>query len=87
MEIGTAAQLPTEPCSVHGEPRPRLVRDLPSEGELPRAELAVDLSQVTPVVGEQSHAAGGERSLQLRKGKHETAAGAGKRSGGKAKDR
>jgi len=32
------------------EPRPRLVRDLPSEGELPRAELAVDLSQVTPVV-------------------------------------
>ncbi len=50
MEIGTAAQLPTEPCSVHGEPRTRLVRDLPSEGELPRAELAVDLSQVTPVV-------------------------------------
>ena len=50
MEIGTAAQLPTEPCSVHGEPRTRLVRELPSEGELPRAELAVDLSQVTPVV-------------------------------------
>ena len=50
MEIGTAAQLPTEPCSVHGEPRTRLVRDLPSEGELPRAKLAVDLSQVTPVV-------------------------------------
>ena len=50
MEIGTAAQLPTEPCNVHGEPRTRLVRELPSEGELPRAELAVDLSQVTPVV-------------------------------------
>src|SRR5947209_6889491 len=50
MEIGTAAQVPTEPCSVHGEPRTRLVRDLPSEGELPRAKLAVDLSQVTPVV-------------------------------------
>src|SRR5438874_9883316 len=50
MEIGTAAQLPTEPCSVHGEPRARLVRELPSEGELPRAQLAVDLSQVTPVV-------------------------------------
>ena len=50
MEIGTAAQLPSEPCNVHGEPRARLVRELPSEGELPRAELAVDLSQVTPVV-------------------------------------
>ncbi len=50
MEIGTAAQLPTEPCNVHGEPRTRLVRELPSEGELPRAELAVDLSQITPVV-------------------------------------
>jgi membrane carboxypeptidase/penicillin-binding protein len=50
MEIGTAAQLPTEPCNVHGEPRTRLVRELPSEGELPRAELAVDLSQVIPVV-------------------------------------
>jgi len=50
MEIGTAAQLPTEPCNVHGEPRARLVRELPSEGELPRAQLAVDLSQVTPVV-------------------------------------
>jgi 1A family penicillin-binding protein len=50
MEIGTAAQLPTEPCNVHGEPRTRLVRELPSEGELPRAEIAVDLSQITPVV-------------------------------------
>ena len=50
MEIGTAAQLPSEPCNVHGEPRARLVRELPSEGELPRAQLAVDLSQVTPVV-------------------------------------
>jgi 1A family penicillin-binding protein len=50
MEIGTAAQLPTEPCNIHGEPRTRLVRELPSEGELPRAELAVDLSQITPVV-------------------------------------
>jgi membrane carboxypeptidase/penicillin-binding protein len=50
MEIGTAAQLPTEPCNVHGEPRTRLVHELPSEGELPRAELAVDVSQITPVV-------------------------------------
>jgi penicillin-binding protein 1A len=49
MEIATAAQAPTEPCNVHGEPRARLARNLPS-GELPRAALAVDLSEVTPVV-------------------------------------
>ncbi len=48
METATAAQAPTEPCNIHGEPRARLVRDLPS-GDLPRAELAVDLSEVTPV--------------------------------------
>jgi penicillin-binding protein 1A len=49
MEIATPTQMPTESCSVHGEPRARLVRDLPS-GDLPRAELAVDLSEVTPVI-------------------------------------
>jgi len=49
MEIATSAQMPTEPCNVHGEPRARLVRDLPSS-DLPRAELAVDLSEVTSVV-------------------------------------
>jgi 1A family penicillin-binding protein len=49
MEIATSAQMPTEPCNVHGEPRARLVRDLPSS-DLPRAELAVDLSEVTPVI-------------------------------------
>jgi len=49
MEIATSAQMPTEPCNVHGEPRVRLVRDLPSS-DLPRAELAVDLSEVTPVI-------------------------------------
>ena len=49
MEIATSAQTPTEPCNVHGEPRARLVRDLPSS-DLPRAELAVDLSEVTSVV-------------------------------------
>jgi penicillin-binding protein 1A len=49
MEIATAAQAPPESCNVHGEPRARLVRNLPS-GELPRAALAVDLSEVTPVV-------------------------------------
>jgi penicillin-binding protein 1A len=48
MEIATPAQMPTEPCNVHGEPRARLVRDLPS-GDLPRAALAVDLSEVTPI--------------------------------------
>jgi hypothetical protein len=41
--------MPTEPCNVHGEPRARLVRDLPS-GDLPHAELAVNLSEVTPVI-------------------------------------
>ncbi len=49
MEIATPTQMPTESCNVHGEPRARLVRDLPS-GDLPRAELAVDLSEVTPVI-------------------------------------
>ncbi len=49
MEIGTASQLPTEPCNVHGEPRIRLVHDLP-ETDLPRAQLAVDLSEVQPVI-------------------------------------
>jgi 1A family penicillin-binding protein len=49
MEIATLAQIPTETCNVHGEPRARLVRNLPSS-DLPRAELAVDLSEVTPVV-------------------------------------
>ena len=48
LEIATATQAPTELCNVHGEPRTRLVRDLPGS-DLPRAELAVDVSQVTPV--------------------------------------
>jgi 1A family penicillin-binding protein len=48
MELATSTQTPSEPCNVHGEPRTRLVRDLP-RSELPRAELAVDLSEVTPV--------------------------------------
>ena len=48
MEVATPAQVPMEPCNVHGEPRTLLVRDLPSS-DLPRAELAVDLSEVTPV--------------------------------------
>jgi 1A family penicillin-binding protein len=49
MEIGTPAQLPTEPCNVHGEPTTRLVRAFPA-AEWPRAELAVDLNQVKPVI-------------------------------------
>jgi 1A family penicillin-binding protein len=48
MELATSAQTPTEPCNVHGEPRARLVRDLPPS-DLPRAAPAVDLSEVTPV--------------------------------------
>jgi penicillin-binding protein 1A len=48
MELATATQTPSEPCNVHGEPRTRLVRDLPPS-DLPRAALAVDLSEVTPV--------------------------------------
>jgi membrane peptidoglycan carboxypeptidase len=48
MEVATSSQTPSEPCNVHGEPRTRLVRDLPPS-DLPRAALAVDLSEVTPV--------------------------------------
>jgi hypothetical protein len=40
--------MPTEPCSVHGEARTRLVRDLPASG-FPRASLAVDPKQVQPI--------------------------------------
>jgi 1A family penicillin-binding protein len=49
LEIASAAQMPTESCNVHGEARARLVRDLPASG-FPRAALAVDPTQVTPVV-------------------------------------
>ncbi len=49
MEIATPSQAPTEPCNVHGESRARLVREFPAS-DLPRAALAVDLSDVTPVV-------------------------------------
>ena len=49
LEIATPAQMPAEPCNVHGEPRTRLARDVPS-GDLPRAELAVDLTKVNPVI-------------------------------------
>ena len=49
MEFATAEQMPTEPCNVHGEPHARLVHDAPTT-EFPRAELAVDLSDVKPVI-------------------------------------
>jgi 1A family penicillin-binding protein len=48
MEIATPSQAPTEACNIHGEPRARLAREFGSS-DLPRAELAVDLSEVTPV--------------------------------------
>jgi hypothetical protein len=48
MEIATEAQAPTELCNIHGEPRARIAREFGSS-ELPRAELAVNLTQVTPV--------------------------------------
>jgi penicillin-binding protein 1A len=49
IELATSAQMPTEPCNVHGEVRARLVRDLPASG-FPRASLAVDPKQVKPIV-------------------------------------
>ncbi|MEY2549995.1 MAG: penicillin-binding protein, partial [Verrucomicrobiota bacterium] len=48
VELATSAQMPTEPCGVHGEARTRLVRDLPASG-FPRASLAVDPKQVQPI--------------------------------------
>ncbi len=49
MEIATPSQAPTEPCNVHGEPRARLARGFGSS-DLPRAALAVNLSEITPIV-------------------------------------
>jgi penicillin-binding protein 1A len=48
MELATQAQAPTEPCNVHGEPRARIAREF-GTSDLPRAELAVNLTQVMPV--------------------------------------
>jgi hypothetical protein len=48
MEIGTQSQVPTQLCTIHGEPRARLARFF-SSSDLPRAELAVDVSEVAPV--------------------------------------
>ena len=48
-EIATPSQAPTGSCTVHGEPRARLAREFPAS-DLPRAALAVNLTEVTPVV-------------------------------------
>ena len=48
-EIATPAQMPTESCNIHGEPRAPLVAEAPA-AEAPRAQLAADLSEVKPVV-------------------------------------
>ncbi|HEV2095788.1 MAG TPA: transglycosylase domain-containing protein [Chthoniobacterales bacterium] len=47
-ELATTAQMPTDPCNVHGEARARLVRDLPTSG-VPRAALVADTKQLEPV--------------------------------------
>jgi 1A family penicillin-binding protein len=49
LEIGTAAQLPTDACNVHGEPRMRVVKEN-TETEFPRAAAAVDLNDIQPVI-------------------------------------
>jgi penicillin-binding protein 1A len=50
MEIATPAQMPTEPCNVHGEPRARIVTEAQTEGAAaPRAEPAANLSEVKPI--------------------------------------
>jgi 1A family penicillin-binding protein len=48
-EIATPAQMPTETCNVHGEPRAPVVADAPAP-EVPRAQLAADLTEVKPVI-------------------------------------
>src|SRR5260370_6736477 len=48
-EIATPAQMPTEPCNVHGEPRVPVVADAPA-AEAPRAQLAADLTEVKPII-------------------------------------
>jgi len=48
-EIATPAQMPTETCNVHGEPRAPVVADAPAP-EVPRAQLAADLTELKPVI-------------------------------------
>ena len=49
VEIGTAAQLPTESCNIHGEQRVRLVKDTEESG-FPKAASAIDLSEIPAVI-------------------------------------
>jgi penicillin-binding protein 1A len=49
VEIGTSAQLPKEPCNVHGEGHARLARDA-GDSEFPRAASVVDLTAIPAVV-------------------------------------
>jgi 1A family penicillin-binding protein len=50
MEIASPTQMPSESCNVHGDPSTRIAREFASsETDLPRAELAVDISNVRPV--------------------------------------
>src|SRR5256714_10643641 len=48
VEIATQAQMPTERCNIHGEPRAQTIADA-AQPEVPRAELANDVSDVRPV--------------------------------------
>jgi 1A family penicillin-binding protein len=49
-ELASPAQMPTEPCNVHGEPAALVAREFPSgDAGLPRAQLAVDPGSVAPV--------------------------------------
>jgi 1A family penicillin-binding protein len=48
MELATEGQAPTDLCTIHGEPKARLAREFGSS-DMPRAELAVNLSDVMPV--------------------------------------
>ena len=49
LELATNAQKPADPCNIHGDATGRLVRNLP-EAEWPRAALAVNPGEVSPVV-------------------------------------
>jgi 1A family penicillin-binding protein len=48
-EIATTAQMPTESCNIHGEPRLPAIADAAAP-EVPRAQLAADLTELKPVV-------------------------------------
>ncbi|HZR78581.1 MAG TPA: PBP1A family penicillin-binding protein [Chthoniobacterales bacterium] len=50
MEMATQAQMPTERCNIHGEPRSQILADTATEEpQAPRAQLAADVSDVKPI--------------------------------------